>query len=250
VDCSQNSFSEGELKTLVAALVKNASSIESLDLHECGISDANAGVVSDLLKALTKMGDLSLCWNNLTAKGIAGIAWKHSASLKELYLAGNHNISDEGVSAMISSGLLTSLTTLDLGDCGISAKGALALSSCLGSSSLTELSLGLNKLGDEGVKSLALALPSTKLCHIDFTSCNLSDLGAGALALAMYSCTSLTELRVGHNDLTDVAGLAFIQASKQCVGMVLIELDDTNVSEELKEELYKILAANESMASE
>ncbi|XP_072894122.1 ribonuclease inhibitor-like [Hemitrygon akajei] len=95
---------------------------------------------------------------------------------------------------------------LGLRDVGLTDSGVEDLVSALRTNlSLTELDLSENKLGDSGVKLVSAALrnPECKIQKLLLYNVGLRDSGAEDLAFALITNSSLTELDLGLNSLTD-----------------------------------------------
>jgi hypothetical protein len=126
------------------------------------------------------------------------IVLSQSTHLRELNLADNPEVGDEGVKAL-TNGCLTSLTSLNLGSNNIGAEGAEALANGH-FNSLTSLNLQGNRIGAEGAKAIANG------CLNSLISLNLQRnyIGPeGAKALANGHLNSLTSLDLRGNSIGD-----------------------------------------------
>jgi hypothetical protein len=114
-----------------------------------------------------------------------------STHLRELNLADNPEVGDEGAKAL-ASGSLTSLTSLNLEGNQIGDEGAKAIGNgCL--TSLISLNLERNQIGDEGAKAIANG-QFTSLTSLNLKSNQIGD--EGAKAIANGQLTSLTSLNL------------------------------------------------------
>ncbi|KAH9258636.1 hypothetical protein BASA81_003138 [Batrachochytrium salamandrivorans] len=252
VDGSGEELSEQEFTQLGLALVQHGDQVQSLDLHETGLTDFEAQILAQTFSQMPSLHDLSLCWNHLTPPGLLVLASSFTSNLKDLYLAGNLQLGDLAVEHLKSSGLLGQLEVLDLGECGLGLEGTIILANHLSTSRLRELSLGLNvDIGDDGLRSLCNVLDKSKLESLDVTGCGVTDAGVIPLAIAMNACPCLREIRLNDNDITDGGALLLGQALKQSTVVTVLDLEgNPQVSEEMLQEMYKYLNRDRSQAKE
>ncbi|XP_072133180.1 NACHT, LRR and PYD domains-containing protein 3-like isoform X1 [Mobula birostris] len=183
---------------------------QELRLGENKLGDSGVKMVSAALRNLDcKIQTLGLDKVGLTDSGAEDLACALSTnpSLTELNL-GFNKLGDSGVK-LVSAALRNpecKIQKLWLGGVCLKDSGAEDLVSALSTNpSLTELDLGFNKLGDSGVKLVSAALrnPECKIQKLWLDSVGLTDSGAEDLASALSTNSSLTELELGLNSLTD-----------------------------------------------
>ncbi|XP_032872048.1 NACHT, LRR and PYD domains-containing protein 3-like, partial [Amblyraja radiata] len=187
-------------------------------LHKCqylGLGDNDLGdsgvkLVSDALRNPDcKIQTLRLYSVGLTDSGaedlVSALSTNHTVT--ELDLSGNE-LGDSGVK-LVSDALRNpdcKIQTLRLDSVGLTDSGAEDLVSALITNhTVTELYLSGNKLGDSGVKLVSDALrnPDCKIQRLGLDSVGLTDSGAEDLVSALSTNTSLTELDLMGNSLTD-----------------------------------------------
>ncbi|XP_072892303.1 uncharacterized protein [Hemitrygon akajei] len=100
-------------------------------------------------------------------------------------------------------GLCDTIKHLDLYHCNIQCEGIQRLGPGLHKCQV--LGLGMSKLGDQGVKLVSAALrnPECKIQKLGLDSVGLTDSGAEDLVSALSTNTSLTELNLSKNFLSD-----------------------------------------------
>ncbi|XP_072133665.1 NACHT, LRR and PYD domains-containing protein 3-like isoform X6 [Mobula birostris] len=183
---------------------------QELRLGENKLGDSGVKMVSAALRNLDcKIQTLGLDKVGLTDSGAEDLACALSTnpSLTELNL-GFNKLGDSGVK-LVSAALRNpecKIQKLWLGGVCLKDSGAEDLVSALSTNpSLTELDLGFNKLGDSGVKLVSAALrnPECKIQKLWLDSVGLTDSGAEDLVSALSTNSSLTELELGLNSLTD-----------------------------------------------
>merc|ERR1719362_962433 len=103
---------------------------------------------------------------------------------------------------------------LGLGDLGCAAVSA--ASQVPRNAGLKELSLGGNGITDDGVEALAevLALGGTNLRRLSLHDNNIHDRGANAMAKALATSSTLEEVDLWGNSISDAGRLAIISAAK------------------------------------
>ncbi|KAM3585526.1 uncharacterized protein V6R79_019691 [Siganus canaliculatus] len=180
LDLSNNNMEEIGVMSLLYALQNQDSTLESLRLSSCNLSERDCEVLSLVLS---------------------------SSNLTELDMS-NNDLNDSGVK-LLSAGLQSPypvLETLRLSGCNLSERSCEALSSVLSSSSLTELDLSNNDLKDSGVKLLSAGLQSPE-CNLETLRLNLCNLSEGSCKVisTVLSCPSsnLRKLDLSNNNLKD-----------------------------------------------
>ncbi|XP_067307380.1 NACHT, LRR and PYD domains-containing protein 3-like [Pseudorasbora parva] len=224
-----------------AGLQDSKCRLESLNLNNCGVTEAGCVSLSSALSLNpSHLKVLDLSWNNIgdsgvkhlcaalervqcaleilklltckiNAEGFESLAstLKSNTQLRELDL-GNNSPGDQGVELL--SAVLhhpnCRLKTLRLDKCGMTEKSCTALASALSSetSSLTHLDLSINDLQDSGVKKLCVGLhnPHCKLEKLGLSNCNVTHEGVVSLTEALKSNPShLKEIRLLEKDLEE-----------------------------------------------
>ncbi|WP_168464308.1 leucine-rich repeat domain-containing protein [Wolbachia endosymbiont of Ctenocephalides felis wCfeT] len=148
--------------------------------------------------SLSKLTELDLSFNKITAKGVKPIA--KLSNLTKLYLSRN-DIKDEGVEALSS---LSKLTELALFNTGITAKGVKPIAKLL---NLTVLNLSWNRIEDEGAEALSSL---SKLTELDLFQTGITAKGVKPIA----KLSNLVKLNLGDNKLGDEGAEALSSLSK------------------------------------
>ncbi|XP_072893552.1 NACHT, LRR and PYD domains-containing protein 3-like [Hemitrygon akajei] len=187
-------------------------------LHKCQdlrlagneLRDSGVKLVSAALRnPECKIQRLGLDNVDLTVSGAENLASAlgTNRSLMDLNMDRN-KLGDSGVK-LVSVALRNpecKILKLGLRGVGLTDSGVEDLVSALRTNpSLTELDLSENKLGDSGVKLVSAALrnPECKIQKLWLYNVGLRDSGAEDLAFALITNSSLTELDLGLNSLTD-----------------------------------------------
>ncbi|XP_050984938.1 NACHT, LRR and PYD domains-containing protein 3-like isoform X1 [Labeo rohita] len=181
-----------------AGLQDTECSLESLNLKNCGVTEAGCVFLSSALSLNPlHMRELNLSWNDIGDSGVTHLC----AALEKVHCA---------------------LEILKFEKCGITEKSCTALASALNSKtcSLIDLDLSINDLQVSGVKKLCVGLqnPQCKLKKLRLSNCNVTHEGVTALTEALKSNPShLKELDLLENDLeeSDFKVLSMIRKKKQ-----------------------------------
>ncbi|XP_016386026.1 NACHT, LRR and PYD domains-containing protein 3-like [Sinocyclocheilus rhinocerous] len=180
----ENNLHYEAFMSATAGLQDTECTLESLNLENCGVTEAGCVYLS---KALSS----------------------NPSHLRVLDLSCN-DIGDSGVKHLCASlvKVQCAFETLRLDKCEITEKCCTALASALSlkTSSLTDLDLSINDLQDSGVKKLCLGLqsPHCKLEKLRLSKCKVTHEGVTALTEALKSNPShLKELDLLENDLEE-----------------------------------------------
>jgi Ran GTPase-activating protein (RanGAP) involved in mRNA processing and transport len=200
------------------------SNIVSLDLSFNFLNDMAAQAIARLIKFSKSLQLLDLSGNEITSMGAKHIAEalmsSPDSSLRSLKLRGNSSIGDDGAISLaqcLQSN--TSLTSLDLYDCGLGIKGIISICHALSesqSSALTSLDLGrplLSSPQDTTSLSIAQMLASDNciITHLGLAKHNIVDSNFETLVkygLLKNSAKSqgLTSLDLSANKLGPFSG--------------------------------------------
>lgn len=134
----------------VLPYLKKLPKLESLELPECGVTDADLKE----LASLTKLEDIDLALNKISGAGIKNLAGLKN--LKSLVLD-KCGLRDDDAAALAS---LTQLEVLQLIDNPITNAGAKELHAL---KNLSKLNLTATKVDDKGVAELKKALPKVEI---------------------------------------------------------------------------------------
>jgi uncharacterized protein (TIGR02996 family) len=124
--------------------------------------------------------------------------WVSATPLRRLTLSN----AGPRLQALLDSGSLASLRTLDLGDNDLDDESAKALAGCPHLANLRALHLPANHVGPRGASHLAGSPHLAHLAVLDLSGNAIADVGAKALALSPH-LTRLEELYLGGNQIGD-----------------------------------------------
>ncbi|XP_072893364.1 NACHT, LRR and PYD domains-containing protein 3-like [Hemitrygon akajei] len=181
-------------------------SVETLSFIGMTLTPIDCAVLSHVIGLSDTIKHLNLENCHIQCEGIQKMG-PGLHKCQELRL-GLNDLGDSGVK-LVSAALRNpecKIQKLELYNVGLTDSGAEDLASALSTNpSLTELNLSENKLGDSGVKLVSAALrnPECKIQKLRLMDVSITDSGAEDLVSALSTKSSLTELVLGHNSLTD-----------------------------------------------
>ena len=227
-------------------------SANSGHFYECGINDAFAAAISQVLTRTSFLTELSLFENNIGNPGAIHLsqALKANSSLTSLILMGN-SIGDSGASSLFQA--LTansSLTELDLNRNSIGDDGLSCLSQALTAfSSLTELDLSKNSIGDAGASYLSKALTArnSSLTFLDLSSNSIGDAGASCLSQALTGNSSLDVLDLNSNSIGYAGAFYLLQALTANSSLTDLSLKGNRISDAGAFSPSQVLPINSSL---
>ena len=171
----------------------------SVRLNSCSIDEHSLGLL---------LGELSLHTEACPACVLQGVT--------ELSLRGN-KIGDKGI-ADIANSLRTNTTIsdLDVFDCGISDIGVQSLAEAIasnGSIRVERLDISNNDIGDNGIAHIATALQmNTTIKFFSISNCGITNKGAESLARVLAVNMSLGHIELFWNHISDT-GVAHISTA-------------------------------------
>lgn len=215
LDLSQQQLTSDDISQLILALVNNTT-IQELDLSECGLDNASAMLLAALHHPTLRILELS---SNPEIDHEGASAFEHNTSYTTLSLTDNLKIGPLGAKKLVKN---TTLKALDLGWCNVGDEGCDAILcnntleslSLMGNNitingfknlrgphpSLVTLSIGFNHLGNQCVRWLAETLAtSTKLIELDLRAAHIADRGV----LGFLGNQTLRELDLRGNRITE-----------------------------------------------
>ncbi|KJE97357.1 hypothetical protein CAOG_07233 [Capsaspora owczarzaki ATCC 30864] len=197
------------------ALFAQAKSSRSVELQNSEITDADALVIAEGLKANSNLQTLNLNDNQIGDKGAKAIgsALRNKRILSGLYLGGN-SIGDAGARA-IAEAVKTApeMTHLWLYKNQIDDAGAQAIGLALRNKpKLSTLFLFENSIGDTGARAIAEGLlASTALTDLRMYDNQIGDAGAQAIGSALRNKTNLSSLHLNTNKIGDIGARAIAE---------------------------------------
>lgn len=198
-NCGLSDASAPRLADVLA--VNQRSAVDCLDLQRNGFSDAGATALAAGLKNNRRLQTLVLRFNQIGDAGAAAIGTALSAGhapVRELDLGGNRigSLGMIGLARAFES-LQSQLERLNVRQNACDDAGAVALVRAAASSQLRELYLGLNRLTARGVEQLfgiLRASATAQLCTIDLQAAPVDADAARAVAEFLRADTHLQEL--------------------------------------------------------
>ncbi|XP_032872970.1 NACHT, LRR and PYD domains-containing protein 3-like [Amblyraja radiata] len=182
-------------------------SVETLSFRGLGLTPIDCAVLSHAIRPCDTIKCLDLWSCHIQCEGLQRLG-PALHKCQGLGLGDNKDLGDSGVK-LVSDALRNpdcKIQALRLGSVGLTDSGAEDLVSALSTNNtVTELDLSGNKLGDSGVKLVSDALrnPHSKIHTLWLGSVDLTDSGAEDLVSALSTNTSLTDLNLMGNSLTD-----------------------------------------------
>ena len=215
---------------VVAAILKENSTIEVVHLNKNYIGGKGARAIADSLKHNKSLRYIDLEHNqigNEGAKAIAEALKENTSSLQEL-LIGRNNIGDQGAK-VIAEALKdnTSLQKLFLSGNSIGVEGAKAIAEALKQNkSLQTLMFSGNQIGVEGAKAFAEALKeNASLRELYIKLSNVGDEGAKAISEALKENHSLQKLDIERNSIGEEGGKDILNALQQIESAAIENID-------------------------
>ncbi|XP_059849511.1 NACHT, LRR and PYD domains-containing protein 3-like isoform X2 [Hypanus sabinus] len=181
-------------------------SMKTLKFCEMTLTPIDCAVLSHVIRLCDRIKLLDLWGCRIQYEGIQRLG-PGLHKCQELRFGGN-KLGDSGVK-LVSEALRNpecKIQKLWLSEVGLTDSGAKDFASALSTNPiLTELILSANELGDSGVKLVSSALRNRgcKIQKLVLIDVGLTDSGAEDLVSALSRNTSLTELDLGRNSLTD-----------------------------------------------
>ncbi|XP_055521360.1 NACHT, LRR and PYD domains-containing protein 3-like isoform X2 [Leucoraja erinacea] len=215
-------------------------SVGSLSFCFLGLNPIDCAVLSHAIRLCDTIKHLNLWHCRIQCEGLQRLG-PALHKCQDLGLE-NNNLGDSGVK-LVSAALRNpdcKIQSLWLNSVGLTDSGAEDLASALSTNhSLTELDLSGNELGDSGVKLVSAALrnPDCKIQTLRLHSVGLTDSGAEDLVSALSTNSSLTELGLSFNSLTDRCVPALRSLILNRPSLELIELMVNNFSKDGENQL-------------
>ncbi|KAL0227924.1 hypothetical protein RCL1_004067 [Eukaryota sp. TZLM3-RCL] len=215
--------SDTALEKAVQLLKKDV--LPSLDLRFCNhLTGSKLAELSSVLSKAKTLLSMDLWSSNLGPSGIALISDSLPPNLQSLDI-GDNNISDAGVSTLLSTFSLTPTIPL------------------------RALLLAQNKIGDSGAKSIAqliTLLPSLR--RIDLRDNDIRNSGAIAIASSLMTC-HLVYISFFHNPIADAGGRALLNALKDNKVLKTVDLRLTLVQDmSILNQIFQITLKNQRLS--
>jgi len=196
LDLSYNDLGPQHAVKLAAAL--EGSKVESLIISHNKLQDEG---LKALLPVLSKLKELDIQHNFFTkaAASSLGTLLTDGVTLESLNVKANHDLGDEGVSALLkAAGSHSKLKFLSLVDTGLTHTSAPLVSALLGeNSALQILELKGNSFDCQGVEHIAEGLgKNSGLKELHLAGNPISNAGATALAKAIKKNGNLEEVNI------------------------------------------------------
>ena len=221
------SIGEEDMRGLASALRTN-NTLKTLILRGNKIGDSGAVQLAKVLNRTSlEVLDVSDC--GVMGKGIKflSFALRTNTSLK-MFSACKNRFSDYGAIHLAEALKFASLEYLRVCGCDISKNGIAELSSALRfNTTLKRFSVSDNAFRDSGAIQLAKALNSSSLRELDISRCDVYDSGIVALATALTSNITLTHLDIRlqlHSFLfSQISHSDWIQRCEQLFARALLQ---------------------------
>ena len=203
--------------------------LHTLNLGGNNIGSDGAQVLSKVLLHCKNLRYLDISSNELGDIGCLSLAdgLQNHTSLLELKLG--HNITSDGIAAMIPVIKRNHLQHLDLSECDIGSDGIAALVDVTCANTLQTLKLRSNSLDLGGAMILSNGLQRCRqLMELDIYDNSIGPCGMAYLAEGLKCCRQLVKLDVSSNDIGSY-GLSFLADGLQCINLQVLKLGYNNI---------------------
>ena len=243
-----NNISDEAADHIAAALLCNTK-LQVLSLNDNNLCSTGISTVAEGLKNTTSLKELHISNNNATkeaAEDLASVVL-HNNALEVLNFNGN-NLETVGIIKIALNMGTSSLTELCMSDNNITEKAADNLSSVINhNSSLRKLNLNRNFLQKYGVQKISEALQNiNNLQH--FELCDNMASGAADEIAAVLSCnTKLQKLNLGRNDLQTSGVISIAKQLHNISTLTELYINDNGVTEEAADDIAVALSSNTNL---
>jgi len=228
---------------LISNIIKNCPQLEKFDFEVNYIKDYRINILYEALVKCKHLKHLNLGYNDISPKKIKILtkSLDKFTKLEEFILNSNNIIGDDGINSIIIALMKCKITYINFDDTNITVIGATFLAKMLlHFTYLQKLSLYGNSIGDEGTSILAEVLPQCNLVSLNISGNNSGLHGAKSIALVLPQCTSLTELFIGFNELTDEGANSLISVLPQCK-LATFDISQNNLGLDVAKKLKLVL---------
>ncbi|XP_068723040.1 protein NLRC3-like isoform X2 [Montipora capricornis] len=233
---------------LLCEILKVNTSLTTLELTGCLISDAVAESLCEALKVNTCLSTLNLSWTIIDAAGVESLseALKVNTCLTTLDLRYNKIGSAGAESLGEALKVNTCLTTLDLSENRVGAAGAESLGEALKvNTCLTTLDLTLNVIGTAGAEAISETLKvNTCLTTLYLKHNEIGTAGAKSLFEALKVNTCLTTLHLRYNKIGSAGAESLGEALKVNTCLTTLDLTLNEIGNAGAEAISEALKAN------
>uniref|UniRef100_A0A7S1Y5N2 Uncharacterized protein n=1 Tax=Grammatophora oceanica TaxID=210454 RepID=A0A7S1Y5N2_9STRA len=247
IDLSDNHIGSKGLASILR-LFRHFNVIKKLHLSNNQIGDVGAALLAEELQNNTTLQEISLSGNGIGDEGVAAIlnTLEHSKTSVVFLEIDYSQVSDrEYVEDRLNRLLMLNRKHVVLPD--VAKNIRLLETGYEGPNSPKKMSTGCRGMGESSAKAMATSLRKcTWLCTLDLTNQNtIGDEGAIAFANALKENSTLQELFLGGNLITDRGAQAFVDllVDANCT-LQIIDLTDNNVSQDVLEKMNVLLARN------
>ncbi|XP_046865064.1 glutamate-rich protein 3-like isoform X2 [Xenia sp. Carnegie-2017] len=231
----------------VAKIVEKNPDVASLTLRNVSLGNDGIEQLTDVLKSCSSIKMLNLNVNNIGEEGARHIAdvIRDNRAIKILLLHGNP-LGDKGVTLIVDAILenkISSLSTLDVGDCGLANEGARQIARLLDSGNITDLNISANNITNDGWVAFGKALKSNKKLRslsLDYNKITNEDLAV--LAQGFQHCTSLRSVDLEANRIEDEGALLLLDVLRENKNILDLRLMPKNsIKPSIVDEIKSIL---------
>lgn len=225
--------------------------VSRIKLSKVACSDDVARAIADCIATSLTLKEINLSKNRITDAGCLTIAQSlqetgKRSSLRRLNLEGNH-IGDAGIQALCSALPGTNITSIKLGKNTFGVKAIKSIATLIKQNKSSLTSLDLRNIG---IKSSSMGLIAdalhfnTTLQYLCLNRNGICNTGAERLAEALRSNNYLKTLDIAHNPINDAGLAAFVEALQDNHNFTKLRINDTNISEDIRNKLWDLLLMN------
>jgi len=197
---------------LLGRYIANNNHLSRLDLDESRLTDEKMTLLFGELVSSRSLDRLDLDGNSFGIDGVRCMApfLQNSPNLSALWLGANNNFNAECFEVLVSALDGKSVTDLHFYNCNITDIAALDRYSL---PNLQQLNLNGNKIGGEGCIAISnlLQKEGSTLATLRLRDMNMGDYGAKIIAASLKHNTTLKQLHLSGNNLTNETYVVFLK---------------------------------------
>jgi len=198
--------------TLLGRYIANNTHLERVDLVHCNLTDEKMASLFYELTCSTSLQKLDVCKNHIGIEGIRSMLpfLLNSPNLSNIDFSRNNNFNSECFELLVSTLNGKAVKELYFYDCNITNISALDTYNL---PNLKEVNLGNNNIGRDGCITISnlLQKKGSTLAKVVLINTGMGDEEAELLASSLKHNTSLKELYIDNNNITERGQVAFLK---------------------------------------
>jgi len=245
---SGNNISEEAADDVATVLLCNTK-LQVLNLNENNLCSSGISVVVKGLRNTTTLKELHISNNNATeeaAKDLAAVVL-HNTQLEVLNFNGN-SLKAVGIIEIAKQMATSSLTELYISDNYITEEAANDLSTIIfNNRSLRILNLNRNSLQHRGICKIAKALQCTNTLQQLELCDNMASGAADEIAAVLAHNNKLEKLNLGGNNLQTSGVILIVKQLQNVSTLTELYINDNDITEDAAEDIAVALSSNTNM---